>query len=236
MAGDPHYCGAPAWTVETLYLRRTTPEYRQAFDLAVSGCQPEAEPVLVVSSSAIHAVELLKRCRAPLYFAGTGAFDAVQFAAEASHWAWGLIKPVRLATHDQRYSTMIWAEPEAASAAETLQALSRLAARGATLSVIASAPLRRFLPAWQASPFPAERPLAAGRVGRLLSSRGWQIDQRIVFHGPRSIFWSYLARVADRIRRPDWGDRCLFAMRRTYLEPGWLWPLAPLALIQARAA
>ena len=230
MAGDL------AWTVETLYLRPTTPEYRQAFDLAMSGCQPEAEPVLVVSSSAMHAVELLKRCRAPLVFAGTGAFDAVQFAAEAGQWAWGPIKPVRLATDDQRYSTIIWAEPEAASAAETLQALCRLAVRGTTMSVIASASLRRFLPAWQATPRPAERPLSPGPVGRLLTSKGWQIDQSIVFHGPRSIFWSYLARAADRIRRPDWGDRCQFAMHRTYREAGWLWPLAPLALIQARTA
>jgi hypothetical protein len=221
--------------VETLYLRPSTPEYRQAFDLALSASQPEAEPLLVVSSSAIHAVELLKRCRAPLVFAGTGGFDAVQFAVEASDWAWGPIQPVRLAAHDRRYTRMLWAEPEVASAEATLQALSRLAVRGASMNVIASASLRRFLPAWQAAPPPAVRPLAPGPVGRLLASNGWRVERTIVFHGPRSIFWSYLARAAGRIQRPDWGDRCRFAMRRTYREAGWLWPLAPLALIQARA-
>ncbi len=130
---------------------------------------------------------------------------------------------------------MVWAEPEAASAEETLQAISHLAAPEASLRVITSTSLRRFLPAWQAGPLPAERPLAAGPVGLLLSSKGWRIDQKTVFHGPRSIWWSYLARAAEKMGRPDWADRCLFAVRQAYREPGWLWRLGPLALIQARA-
>lgn len=85
-----------AWTVEALYLRQPSPEYSQAFNLAVAGCQDRKEPVLAVTSSAAHAVELLKRCRTPLHFASTGSFDAVQFASEASDWAWGPIKIYQL--------------------------------------------------------------------------------------------------------------------------------------------
>ena len=52
--------------IEDLYLRQPTPEYRQAFDLAVSQLNRADGPVLAVLSSAAHAVDLLKRCPRPL--------------------------------------------------------------------------------------------------------------------------------------------------------------------------
>lgn len=222
------------WTIEALYLRQPSPEYRQAFNLAVAGCQDREEPLLAVTSSAAHAVELLKRCRKPLHFVSTGSFDAVQFASEASDWAWGPIEPASYASEAQRYTAIVWAEPEAASAEQAVRTINHLAEPGASLRVIASAPLHRFLPEWLAGPRLAEKPLAAGPVESLLSALSWRIDQKTVFHGPCSIWWSYLARGAEKIGRSDWADRCLFAMRQAYLEPGWLWRFAPLALIQAR--
>src|SRR5574341_850163 len=139
--------------IASLYLRRPTPEYGQAFDLAAVSLNQPGGPVLAVLSSSAHAAEILKRCPQPVDFASTGSFDAVQFVAEAQAWAWGTVNSVTLDQTSTRYAALLWAEPEATSAHSIARALRRLAAPGAKLSVIASSLLRRFLPAWQASPY-----------------------------------------------------------------------------------
>lgn len=221
--------------IETLYLQRNTPEYNQAFDLAVGAHPAPNEPTLLVLSSPAHATEVLKRCSAPLHIASASAFDVAQFANQAQGWAWGAIEAVTLEQAPGAYTRLIWAEPETASAPTIASHLRRLAAPQATLRVIASSFLRRYLPAWQTPPYPAVRPLTPGHTLRVLRTAGWQVEASIAFHGPRASLWGLLRGLAEMVGRPDWGDRCSLAMRTYYREPGWLWPLAPLALIHARA-
>jgi hypothetical protein len=219
--------------IAALYLHSPTLEYNRAFNLAILGWECRDEPVLAVMSSAVHAIELLKRCQTPLHISGTGAFDATHFVSQAQGWAWGPIQALSLNATGQSYTSIVWAEPEAASAEEVIRSFGKSAATGAHLRAISASLLRNFLPAWQTAPYPAREPLLPGKVIRLLHATGWKVSNQITFHGPRSILWSLFSRAAGWVGRPDWADRCLFAMRRTYCEPGWLWPAAPLVLTDA---
>lgn len=223
-------------TMESLYLRRPTPEYGQAFDLATAPLTPLPGPMLAVFSSPAHIAEVLKRCPGPVDFAGAGSFDVARFVDEARAWAWGAIGEVSLERTTSTYADLLWVEPEETSARKIAHALRRLAAPNAELKVMASSFLRRYLPAWHRRPPPAVRPLTPGATMRVLRAEGWRIESVTAFHGPRAIVWGSLRRAAETLGRPDWGDRCLWAMRAHYREPGWLWPLAPLALIRAQAA
>ncbi len=224
------------WTVQDLYLRRACWEYSQAFDLAAAALTRTPGPALAVVSSAVHGVELLKRCPAPLDLAGTGVLDAGEFVAQAAPWSWGPIRAVDLSTGLRRYSAMLWAEPEAASAATVAGRLKQLAATGATLDVITSSSLRRYLPVWQRQPRPSERPLTPGAAWRTLLAAGWQAAGQVSFHGPRAIAWTKLAQLAEALGRPAWADRCLYWMRRHYREGGIWWRLSPVTLTHARAS
>jgi hypothetical protein len=215
------------------YLRSPSWEYTLAFNLAVAGRENQADPLRAVVSSEIYAIELLKRCQNPLHISGTGEFDAGQFISQAGDWAWGPIQAVTLVSNGQRYSSFLWVEPEAASAETVIEVLGREAEPGAQLKVITSSLLHYFLPAWHTAPHPARKPLPPGKTIHFLHAAGWKISDHIAFHGPRSIFWSLLSGAAEQLGRPDWADRCLFAMRSSYREPGWLWPAAPLTLICA---
>lgn len=221
-------------SVEALYLRSPSPEYQQAFDLAAARLNDAPGQALVVLSSPAHATEFLKRCAGPLDFASAGRFDAQGFIAAAGGWAWGPVRAVSLDGAAGTYSAITWAEPERDSAAAIAASMRSRACAGASLDVLATSALRRFLPAWQRQPLPASQPLSVGETARCLRRAGWQVEQMIAFHGPRSLAWSRLAQAAAVLRRPDWEDRIQFAMRACYREKGWLWPLAPLALIRAR--
>lgn len=220
--------------VQAIYIRRPSREYAWAFDMAASRINRPDGVALAVVSSPVHAVELLKRCTMPLELCGTGAFDSNPFVERADGWAQNSLASVDLRGEGRQYSRIVWAEPEELSAVEIAHRLAAAAVVGATLDVIVSAPLRRFLPEWRTLPLPAERSLPLNKVIDVLRSAGWQVEQPDVFHGPRSIGWNLLARAAALVGRPDWSDRCLSAMQTGYREPGWLWPLAHLALIRAQ--
>jgi hypothetical protein len=219
--------------ISSLYLHSPSLEYRQVFSQALQRDEFHNEPILAAMSSVVHMVELLKRCHLPLHILSSDEFDAAQFTIEAQRYAWGPMHAVSPGASGTTYTSLVWAEPEVHSITNILQIFERLAAPGAILSIISSGPLRRFLPAWKDVPTPARQPLSPGKVVRLISAFGWKIDRQVAFHGPRSIFWSLLWRVAEGLGRPDWADRCLFAVRRAYQEPGWLWAVSTVTLIQA---
>ena len=222
--------------IQNLYMSHPSQEYRQAFDLAADYLNKSEGKALCTLSSAIHAVELLKRCPRPLELAGTGSFDVCGFIAAAAGWSWGDLQAVQLDGLSPGYNILIWAEPEYPQASVISQQLRALAVNQTRLVVINSGPLRNFLPAWKAQPQPGERPLSLRRVKQILRTTSWQVESSLVFHGPRSIAWSYLRRAGTILRRPDWSDRLLFAMRNSYQDPGWIWWLSPLSLICARVA
>lgn len=217
-------------------MQRPSPEYGQALDLAFVRLNGSSGRMLAVLSAPAHAAELLKRCPRPIDIVSTGRFDAHSFISDAVGWTWGSIGAASLHDTGAVYSTMVWMEPERPSAAAIAALLRTKAADGADLEVITSSALRRLLPAGQTPPVPALQPLPPGATQRCLRAAGWRIDAVTAFHGPRSFMWSRLARFSAAIGRPDWEDRCLFAMRACYREEGWVWRLAPLALIRARRA
>lgn len=220
-------------SVEALYLRRPTPEYAHAFDVFAQAVAHSHGPVLAVMSSPVHAVELLKRCPQPLSFLNTPQFNANQFIAEAAGWAWGALQAVTSPT--DTYATILWAEPDESEATDLLPVFKAVSTPNTTLLIISSGFLRRYLPAWQAQPHPTQRPMPPGAVLHALRRQGWQAHPLHAWHGPRAMFWSGLYRMAEILQRPDLSDRCLFAMRAHYREPGWWWPVTPVALIQAWA-
>lgn len=221
--------------LETLYLRRPPLEYSQAFDRISAWSAAPHQPTLLVLSSPTLATEVLKRWPAPADLASAGAFDAARFVAACQGWAWG---PLTAVTLEQAplatYARLVWAEPEATNAHRVVTQLRQLAAPQAELHVITSSFLRRYLPVWQTLPHPATCPLWPGPTTRLLRGAGWHIKSHLALHGVRASAWGLLRRAAEAVGRPDWGDRCAMAIRVYYCEPGWLWPLAPLALIHAR--
>jgi hypothetical protein len=216
--------------VQSLYLNNPSFEYRQVIDLGLHGWEDQDEPVLAVVSSRFYGVELLKRTHTPLFFLATNAFDVTAFSVDAGPWAWGPLHTIKMQDH---FCNVFWAEPEMSTAMEVLLTVNQLTSSGDHLRVITSGPLHHFLPAWSAAPFPARQPMMAGKVKGMLSSNGWRITRQTVLHGPRSILWSGLSRLANALRRPDLGDCCLLAMRKMYQEPGWVWPMSPLSLIWA---
>lgn len=221
----------PSLPVSELYLRCPTLEYSLAFDLALQSFFHDRGPILAVLSSAVHAVELIKRVQAHLSLLGTGSFDPVSFTAEAQSWAWG---PLQVAAPGQLFRCAIWAEPEVGSAREMLQTLQLRLAPGSPVAILASAPLYRYLPAWQTVAKPAAHPLLASQVRQLLTRSGWVVERQVCFHGPRAIVWSLAARISLALRQPAWSDRCLLAMRSAYQDPAWCWILSPLVLITVR--
>jgi hypothetical protein len=219
--------------LERLYLRTPSLEFRRALNLAVNLLNQSNGPALAVVSSPFYAVELLRRCLRPLDLAGAGQFDPPTWISIAQDWAWSSLAPASLSNMGG-YSAMLWAEPDGGAAADVASTLCQSALPGAHLAVVVSSGLRRFLPAWQAKPYPANDPLSPGAVERVLRSAGWVLENRTGFHSPRAVLWSLAHRLLQPIGRPDLADRCLFNMRAVYDEKGWLWWAAPLALITAR--
>jgi hypothetical protein len=222
--------------IQDLYVKNPSQEYRQAFDLTAEYINMAEGKVLCTLSSAIFAIELLKRCPRSLELAGTGSFDVCEFITAAAGWAWGDLQAVELDTLSPGYDILIWAEPEDPQACVISQQLRALAVNQTRLVVINSGPLRNFLPAWKSQTHSGDRPLSPRRVKIILHDANWQVESCLVFHGPRSIAWTYLHRAGAILNRPDWSDRLLFAMRNSYQDPGWIWWLSPLSLICARAA
>jgi hypothetical protein len=222
--------------LQELYLSQPSHEYRQAFDLAADYLNMAEGKALCTLSSAFHAVELLKRSPRSSEIVGTGSFDVSGFISAAADWAWGELRAVELDGLSPGYDIHIWAEPEDPQADVISHQLRALAVHQTRLVVINSGPLRSILPIWKTQPQPGIRPLSMRRVTQILQTADWQVENSRVFHGPRSIAWSFLCRACTVLKRPDWSDRLLFAMRTSYQDPGWIWWLSPLSLICARAA
>lgn len=221
--------------IQNQYLYSPTPEYNQALDLAAASLNRASGNVAAVLTSSFYAVELLKRIPGALDFVNMGAFDLANFITSAQGWAWGRIQEVTLDQNQRNYHAVMWAEPEVENAAEISLALRNIVNKDAYLAVIVPTRLRRFLPDTPASILTTKKQPTPMSMVSMLEAAGWGIQCRAAFHGPRAFAWSLFARAAHVLRRPDWGDRCLFAMRAHYMEPGWLWPLTPLTLILAKS-
>lgn len=219
-------------TIETLYLRTPTAEFRMALDRAVAGLA--ASPLFAVISSPFYLVELLRRIPGDLEVVGDGSFNLEPWLVPAAEWAWGSLVPGSL-NAGGKYSSLLWAEPGIGKAESTAEGLRRAAAPQALLYVVVSGFLRGYLPAWQQELRPAQSPKSGQTIPGLLQRSGWWVEQVLGLHSPAAVFWTMAMRLAGLVSRPDWEDRARLAMRAAYWQKGVMWRLCPMALIRARA-
>jgi hypothetical protein len=222
-----------SYSFDSLYLNTLTPEYCQGFDLLLAGWRSGDSPLLAFCNSPLHVIELLKRAEVPLRLASGGRFNLSTFLTSAPGWNWGEICILEEQDRASRYECILWIEPDAAGL-ETDTVLTTLAGPRAELRVLVSGGLHSFLPIWRQYSRPSRWPFPITQMMRRLELLGWRITRVTSLHGPRSIAWSALSRVAQRLGRPDWADRCLLAMRAVYREAGWLWPLSTLVFLEAQ--
>lgn len=227
------------WMFEDLYFQKPAVEYRLAFDVANSIINKNSRSNLAVISSSLHATEIVKRCRFDLDIVGTGSFTVEQFVDIASDWSPMRINAVKLKEMPKftrrTYSSIIWAEPEVDSSEEVANLLRRSSLVGTSLMVVTTTRLRHFLPVWRSALRPAHNPLSPGATMRSLAKVGWRVDGWQAFHTPQSVFWAGLSRLASIANRPDWRDRCFFAMRAAYRKSNKGYRLTPVVLLSARA-
>jgi hypothetical protein len=179
-------------------------------------------------------VELLRRCWQPVTLMVSDHFEIAPWLNQARAWGWNELCTFPLQASGLK-SFFLWAEPESDSAFRIACQLRSKATLDVQLAVVASSGLRRYLPVYQSTRPPAALSVSVTSFPGLLRKAGWQVEDCIGFHGPRSVTWIYLMQVASWVGRPDWADRLWFSVRKTYREENWLWRLAPLALILAGA-
>jgi hypothetical protein len=129
----------------------------------------------------------------------------------------------------------LWAEPELPAGERPLQSLAAYLAPGGRLCVVTSGWLRRGLPEWSGERTPpARKPAGLRRTLIHLRRAGLSVEAVLGFHGPRSLAWGAARRLPAALGRQDLVDRCVAAMRRTYVVRGWQAFAAPVALVLAR--
>ena len=227
-----------SFAADQLFYSRPGTEYVRAANLATYAVIGGNRPILAVLSSSFHAVEILKRSPSSLSIAGTGSFNPVIFAEHMSAWSWGDIRPTKLEEETEQFKTIIWAEPKRDTADLTLRNIKFLAKHGSDLQIITSSGIKWLFPKTggrnATKPRSGDSPLLPNGMVNLLRMRGWKVDGVVPFLGPRAAFWKALGENFQRVNMLYWSDRCFQTMRSQLREPGWLWPLAPLALIRAR--
>jgi hypothetical protein len=229
-------------------------EYQHAFDVCAVEAHRRGGPVVLSASSPFYARELVKRIEAlqpaglviPGRYGGREALEArlgpeVQVgttrtvqARGATLWA----EPEGaspLGRSGTLATTAVWAEPEGGDAERVLAAIERVLAPGGRLCAVTTGWLRRALPEWQREKDrPAERPVGLGRTVRWLRRAGFAVEATYGFHGPASMVWGFASRLPAAVGREELVDRCLAAMRKTYVVGGWHARWAPVSVVLAR--
>lgn len=143
----------------------------------------------------------------------------------------------------------LWVEPAATDWQAELASLAAALAPGATLVIVASRPLARRLPergravaplrSASRATAPAAAPLGLriggiDRLRRACTRAGFRIAAVYGIHSALAIGLNLLGLLAERLGRPDLGDRLHVAARLRYCTAGPLAPVATVALIIAR--
>lgn len=221
------------------WVERPSLEYQHAFDCCAVALQPIAGSIAVLASHPFYGRELAARLdgRQARFFA-TPAWDLAPEEMRAWLGAEGTSTQTDLeSVAASGVVAAVWAEPEREGGRKVLARIEGVMAPAGRLYVVASGPLRRYLPEWQSRAWGAAQCPAGYRATlRWLRMAGWQVEARYGFHGPRSVLWGLAVRCAAAGGRRDWADRCLAAMRAHYVVQGWISILAAVALLVARKA
>lgn len=218
-------------------------EYQYAFDLCAMEAHRAGGPVSLYSSSAFYAEELtgrLDRCGGVLVPCGGWAPAGRGWRSLPMAGVRGSTR-FRLAPEGGEIApgtAVVWAEPEMGDLERTAARVAQNLAPGGRLCVVTSGWLRRGLPEWKRDEGerPARRPAGLRRTMECLRQAGLTVEGVYGFHGPRSLAWGLASRVPAALGRADLVDRCLAAMRKGYVVPGWQARWAPVAVVLASTA
>ena len=241
------------------FLIRPSLEYQHACDLCATEVQRCGAPAVLYASSAFYAREFLKRCDAlrPAQVVGEGAGDKLREILERLGpevevaRAWSVLVPEQRLGASLWAETegvaglgmpggppagiALWAEPEEGGGDRILESFDRYLAAGGRLCVVTSGWLRRGLPEWSGGgDRPSRQPAGLVRTLRWLRRAGFALDAMYGFHGPQSLAWGIASRLPAMLGRADWVDRCIAAVRETYVVYGWQALAAPVAVVLAR--
>jgi hypothetical protein len=115
------------------------------------------------------------------------------------------------------YDCAIWLEPSIEDAESGIARISAALKPGGTLCAMAAGLLAaRLTERRQKTAVPAGTPLGWMRTARLLTARGFTIQQVYRFHGLTSIVCGVLSGVMLRCKRLDLADRWSYRMRRSF--------------------
>ncbi len=221
-------------------IERPSLAYHSAFDLCALEASRAQGPVAVYASSLFHARELARRLSGEVVLClppHLGLDEPAVRAVIGPEVDW---HRVRLDTGQQGSEwgaprVVLWAEPEKQACEGTLDNVRQLMDPPVRLCVLGTTKLRHLLPEWRGlAAGPARAPLASmGEIARALRRLGYATQRLYGFHGPLSLFWGFASRLSAAIGRDDLVDRCLAAMRRTYLVRGWQAMWAPVWMLTA---
>jgi len=220
--------------IQSIYTKNLAKEYRQAFDYTASLLVPDNGKTLCVLSSNVYAVQLIKRIPNSLILIGVNEFDAAEFIAQASGWAWGDLVLGSIDGPAEKFEAIIWVVPETDQFEFISHQLHQRAIPGTKLIIIVKGLLHRFIPESESMPTNNLELLLPYFLLNSLKKTGWHIEHKLGFHGPRSIFWRCLHHLFSRSGRQDLADQALYSIRNVYQETGLFWWLSPLLIIRAK--
>jgi len=211
-------------------------EYRYAFDLCAAEVEQHRRPLVVVASGRFYVRELMERMQhlEPVSVMTGGRGEAShEHAGNERRAEQALIAGV--GTPGQPVAAVVWGEPQLEDGERWLAAIRGALAPGGRLWVVTSGWLRRGLPEWKwEGNGPAIRPTGPGWVLARLRKNHFDVEVVYGFHGPRSLAWGFAGRLPAVAGRQDLVDRCLAAMRESYVVKGWQARWAPVGIVRAR--
>lgn len=223
-------------TADRTWLQRPSLAYQAAFDrCAVEAAQRDG-PVLVLAGNPFYAREIVRRLSGSValqpFGSGWPQDEDLLRKLLGPEIHWDQVNLI-MTGHEpsQLARTIIWAEPRDSTWRHIVPDLQRLAAPDAKAIVLGrSARMGRFLPDQpQQSGMPVPLSQAADALGRA----GWRIEQRVGFHGPRSLLLGAVSRVPALLNRDDLLDRNSAAMRENFVVVGRQAHYSPVWMIRA---
>jgi hypothetical protein len=204
-------------------LGRPSLDYHHAFDFCARGVYCEGGSVGVFASSPFYARELAKRIGHNAILVPLGnwflpVIDVKRLLGPEVREA----KLQLLENLYDRFTAVIWAEPEHNGTETILGHIQKSLLPGGSLYVITSERSARFLPEWKRDyDRPCRYPSGSRLARKWLRQTGYRIDGRYGFHGPTSILWGYGFQLLTRLGHFDLADRCLYKMRAEFPVSNW---------------
>jgi len=122
----------------------------------------------------------------------------------------------------------LWAEPVRGTLNIILTTWKQKTSIDAQLFIIHSGKLAKRLPEWKSPPYPCIASVNTGELLQSIHKHNLKIQQKLGFHGFRSILLGYASIACYKAKRYAWSDRLIYAMRRSYVVNDWQVKFTPV--------